>query len=153
MHVLFVCLGNICRSPMAEGLFRHVAQERALEVVVESAGTSSWHIGDPPDSRGQATMRSRGIDISAQQARQVSPEDFTRFDLILAMDLANHSKLSNMAGPAHGQKVKLFLEFAPGTDETEVPDPYYGGEDGFEHVLSLLQAASEGLADHIQRKT
>lgn len=152
MHVLFVCLGNICRSPMAEGLFRHVAQERDLEVVVESAGTSGWHIGDPPDSRGQATMRSRGIDISAQQARQVSAEDFDRFDVIVAMDNANRDKLTVLAGPGRSDKVKLFLEFAPGRTETEVPDPYYGGEDGFEHVYSLLYEASQGLADHIQRK-
>ncbi len=152
MKILFVCLGNICRSPMAEGLFRHVAKSHDVEVHVDSAGTGGWHIGDAPDPRGQATLRSRGIDISTQQARQVEDTDFDTFDLVVAMDRRNHDALSALAGPARASKVKLFLEFAPHLDETEVPDPYYGGEDGFEHVYSLLHHASEGLIGHIQRK-
>ena len=151
MQILFVCLGNICRSPMAEGLFRHVAQSRNLEVFVDSAGTGGWHVGDAPDPRGQATMRAHGIDTSGQQARQVSEQDFDVFDLVIAMDRRNHDSLTRLAGPARANKVKLFLEFAPGLGETEVPDPYYSGEDGFEHVYTLLHHASEGLADHIQR--
>ncbi len=151
MHILFVCLGNICRSPMAEGLFRHVAQERDLNVTIDSAGTGGWHTGDAPDSRGQATLRSRGIDISSLQARQVRSEDFETFDLVLAMDQRNFKDLVQVAGPERAAKVKLFLEFAPDLQETEIPDPYYGGEDGFERVFSMLHQASAGLADHVQR--
>lgn len=151
MRILFVCLGNICRSPMAEGLFAHVAADRGLEVDVDSAGTGGWHVGDAPDTRGQATLRTRGIDISGQKARQVEEADFERFDLVLAMDQRNHDHLAHLAGPGRAHKVKLFLEFASGVTEREVPDPYYGGEDGFEHVFTLLHQASTGLADHIQR--
>ncbi len=136
---------------MAEGLFRHVAETKGLKVVVDSAGTGGWHVGDAPDPRGQATMRAHGIDTSAQQARQVDEKDFDSFDLVLAMDQRNHDTLTRLAGPDRAGKVKLFLEFAPGRAETEVPDPYYGGEDGFEHVFTLLHHASEGLADFIQR--
>ncbi|MEM8686808.1 MAG: low molecular weight protein-tyrosine-phosphatase [Pseudomonadota bacterium] len=151
MHILFVCLGNICRSPMAEGLFRHVAETQGLNVVVDSAGCGAWHEGEAPDERGQATLRSRGIDISDQKARQVEAVDFETFDLVIAMDNRNHDHLTRLAGPARAGKVKMFLEFAASAGETEVPDPYYGGRDGFEHVFALLQQASEGLADHIQR--
>lgn len=151
MHILFVCLGNICRSPMAEGLFRHVAETKGLDVVVDSAGCGAWHEGEAPDARGQATLSSRGIDISGQQARQVEDSDFEAFDLVLAMDNRNHDHLTQLAGPERADKVKLFLEYAAGASQTEVPDPYYGGPDGFEHVFALLQQASEGLADHIQR--
>lgn len=151
MQILFVCLGNICRSPMAEGLFRHVAETKGLSVVVDSAGTGGWHVGDAPDPRGQATMRAHGIDTSGQQARQVREEDFETFDLVLAMDQRNHDSLTQLAGPGRTDKIRLFLEFASERSETEVPDPYYGGEDGFEHVFTLLQHASEGLAEHIQR--
>ncbi len=151
MQILFVCLGNICRSPMAEGLFRHVAEDRGLEVGVDSAGTGGWHVGDEPDARGQATLRARGIDISSLKARQVEEADFERFDLVLAMDRRNHGHLTQLAGPDQAHKVKLFLEFASGLAEQEIPDPYYGGEDGFERVFALLHHASDGLADHIQR--
>ncbi|MCP5083731.1 MAG: low molecular weight phosphotyrosine protein phosphatase [Alphaproteobacteria bacterium] len=144
MQILFVCLGNICRSPMAEGLFRHVAESRDLKVVVDSAGTSGWHVGDAPDPRGQATMRAHGIDTSAQHARQVNEEDFNKFDLVLAMDRRNHDSLTRLAGPGRASKVRLFLEFAPGRGDTEVPDPYYGGEDGFEHVSRYCITPARG---------
>ena len=147
--ILFVCLGNICRSPMAEGVFRHVADSRGLSFDIDSAGTSSWHIGNPPDERAQRATAERGIDISGLQARQVSPDDFGRFDLVIAMDDANLAKLRSQApGDAH-DRICLFLDFASGISVREVPDPYYGGEEGFDHVLDLIEAAARGLADHI----
>lgn len=136
---------------MAEGLFRKVAETKGLKVVVDSAGTSAWHVGEAPDERGQDTMRAHGIDISTQKARQVDEKDFNNFDLIVAMDQRNSDSLMRLAGPERADKVKLFLEFAPELGESEVPDPYYGGEDGFERVFTLLQQASEGLASHVQR--
>lgn len=151
-RILFVCLGNICRSPMAEGAFRHLVRSEGLEHLVEidSAGTGAWHAGEAPDSRARQTARMRGIDISGLRARQVEREDFERFDLLLAMDMENHMQLTHLAPPHRKHKIRLFLEYAPQQPEREVPDPYYGGPDGFEQVLDLVQAASRGLLAEIR---
>jgi low molecular weight protein-tyrosine phosphatase len=149
--IMFVCLGNICRSAMAEGSLRHLAEQQGVEHLVEiaSAGTGDWHVGEPPDARATATALHRGIDISMQQAQKVKPEDFEYYDYLLAMDQENHMNLSRMAPAHHKHKVQLFLKYAPDQPEREVPDPYYGGDQGFEHVLNLVQAASRGLLDEI----
>ena len=150
-RVLFVCLGNICRSPMAEGVFRQVAARRGMlpPLEIDSAGTGSWHVGNPPDGRAQAAAAARGIDISTQRARRVAAGDFDAFDLIVAMDRSNLANLKDLAPEAHRGKVRLFLEFADGVDTSEVPDPYYGGADGFAHALDLIEAAAHGLAEYI----
>ncbi len=151
IRVLFVCLGNICRSPMAEGAFRHLAEQMGKDHLLEidSAGTGAWHVGEPPDRRATATALQRGIDISQQRARKVKPDDFEHFDHIIAMDQENHLNLMRMAPPGHQHKIRLFLSHAPQQPEQEVPDPYYGGEQGFEHALDLVQAASRGLLNDI----
>jgi len=151
MRILFVCLGNICRSPMAEGVFRAEAERRGLQVEVDSAGTSAWHVGEAPDPRARAAAASIGVDISALRGRQAKAADMERFDLILAMDRENLEALRRLAGPEHAHKVRLFLDFARSHEEDEVPDPYYGGEEGFAHVLALLRDAARGLADHIEK--
>ena len=149
--ILFVCLGNICRSPMAEGTFRHLVEEQGLEHLMEidSAGTGAWHVGNPPDHRATATAAQRDIDLSLQRARKVRGEDFEYYDHILAMDDENHDNLMRMSPSEHQHKVRLFLSLAPELHEREVPDPYYGGDQGFEHALDLVQAASRGLLDEI----
>jgi protein-tyrosine phosphatase len=152
MKVLFVCLGNICRSPTAEAVFRAVAAREApqLQLEIDSAGTAGYHVGAPPDSRTlQAALR-RGYDMSAQRARVVEPGDFTRFDLILAMDRHNLEVLQRRAPAAARERIRLFLEFAPDADTTEVPDPYYGGANGFEEVLDLVEAAAYGLLQYMK---
>ncbi len=153
VQVLFVCLGNICRSPTAEGVFRGRVEQAGLtdDITVDSAGTGGWHIGDPPDSRAQAAARARGYDLSRQRARQVRAADFDRFDYVIAMDRRNHADLAMLAGSAGQERIHLFLDFAPATGVTEVPDPYYGGGDGFAQVLDLVEAASAGLLDDIRR--
>lgn len=146
MRVLFVCLGNICRSPTAEGVLRHQLTEAGLAEVIEvaSAGTGDWHVGNPPDNRTRRAAQLRGYDLSAQRAQQVSVEDFNRYDLILAMDKSNLSNLQAMR-PGHASaELDLFLRRYEGALD-EVPDPYYGGEQGFEHVLDLIEAACRGL--------
>jgi protein-tyrosine phosphatase len=154
VKILFVCLGNICRSPTAEGVFRAVAARDApdLGVEVDSAGTAGYHIGDPPDPRTRQAASRRGYDLSALRARVVEPRDFEEFDLILAMDRENLQALHHLA-PAHARdRVRLFLEFAPGATVTEVPDPYYGGPNGFEAVLDLVEQVSQGLLQHLRRR-
>ncbi len=135
---------------MAEGVFRDTtaALGMADRVHIDSAGTGSWHASDPPDPRAGQAAAARGIDISGQRARQIAQRDFDDFDLIVAMDAANRTNLQRMA-PGHHDKIVLFLDFADGVPETEVPDPYYGGEDGFGHALDLITAAANGLARHI----
>jgi len=152
VKVLFVCLGNICRSPTAEGVFRDLVESEGLadRIGVDSAGTGAWHIGQPPDSRAQAAARRRGIDLSRQRARQVRADDFSRFDYVIGMDRSNHADLAMMAGPDGRDRLHMFMEFAPEAGVREVPDPYYGG--GFEEVLDLIQAASAGLLADIRRK-
>ena len=151
-RILFVCLGNICRSPMAEGVFRKVVEGAGLldHLVIDSAGTGSWHVGDPPDPRAQAAAVARGIDISGLRARQVSARDFDNFDLLLAMDQSNYNDLTALAESEHADRVRLFLDYAPDLVLREVPDPYYGGKDGFADVLNLVQLASEGLLGELR---
>ncbi len=145
--VLFVCTGNICRSPTAEGVFRHFVQVAGLadQFQIESAGTSSAHVGEPPDSRSQRAARQRGYDLSAQRARQVQRDDFHRFDLILAMDAGHLRQLQRMAPKGSPAKLALFLDYAPNQPVRDVPDPYYGGPDGFSQVLDLIEAGAEGV--------
>jgi protein-tyrosine phosphatase len=153
MKVLFVCYGNICRSPTAEGVFRHLLAQEApdLRVEVDSAGTAGYHIDHPPDLRSQRAAYARGIDLSGLRARQVTAEDFLRFDLILAMDRDNLQELEAMRPAESRARVRLFLEYAPELGRTEVPDPYYGDARGFEEVLNLSAAASRGLIAALQK--
>ncbi len=150
--LLFVCMGNICRSPTAEGVFRKVWLERApeLKLRIDSAGTHAYHIGEPPDPRAQRAAARRGVDLSGQRARRVHAPDFERFDLVLAMDLLNLELMREIAPPAHHPRIRLMMEFAPHLGRTEVPDPYYGGANGFEHVLDLVEESSIGLLEHVR---
>ena len=141
--VLFVCLGNICRSPTATGVFRKRAAEAGLDVRADGAGTGAYHVGEPPDRRARDEAAGRGYDISDLRARRVTALDFGRYDLILAMDQANLSALERIR-PAHSRaKLRLFLDYAPDQPLREVPDPYY--EDGFDIVLDLIEEAADGL--------
>jgi protein-tyrosine phosphatase len=146
--VLFVCMGNICRSPTAEGVFRHHVNERGLgdRIVADSAGTHAYHVGEPPDRRAIAAAERRGISLAEISARRVSDSDFEEFDHIIAMDEGNLQHLLDQAPEEHRPKVQLFLSFAS-VDETEVPDPYYGGTAGFERALDLIDEASRGLLE------
>ena len=146
-RVLFVCLGNICRSPTAEAVFRDLLRRERVEHAFEadSAGTHAYHVGSAPDARTVAAARRRGIDMSALRARIVEPVDFERFELLLAMDEQNYRHLLAMAPPGRRDRVRLFLEFAPEQERREVPDPYYGGATGFEDVLDLVEEAARGL--------
>jgi len=151
--VLFVCLGNICRSPTAEGVFRHLLEQEApgLKVEVDSAGTADYHIGEPPDLRSQRAAARRGIDLGGLRARQVTRADFARFDLILAMDRGNLLELEAMRPKNARARLQLFLEYAPDSARLEVPDPYYGDASAFEDVLDLSAAASRGLLADLQK--
>lgn len=146
-RILFVCLGNICRSPTAEGVFRAKAASAGLSVEVDSAGTGDWHAGEPPDERAIEHAALRGYAIADQRARQVTPEDFIRFDKVLAMDASNLDRLAPLRPAWRPSAVtpELFMAYAPQLNVREVPDPYFGGQDGFELVLDLLEAASDGL--------
>ena len=150
--VLFVCLGNICRSPTAHGVFRDLVVQENLHdrIVVDSAGTGDWHIGHKPDQRATKTAATRGFDLSDLRARQVEPTDFSRFDFILAMDEQNLRDLHALAPADYPGKLCLFLDFAEKYSEREVPDPYYGGEQGFEQVLDMVEDAAKGLLTHIR---
>ena len=154
INVLFVCMGNICRSPTSEGLFQHLVTEAGLldKITIDSAGTHAYHVGNPPDTRATAAAKLRGIDLTSQRARQVCENDFTNFDYILAMDNSNHADLSQLCPAGEEHRLHLFLDFAPQTQTQEVPDPYYGGEQGFEHVLDLVEQAAAGLLEDIKKK-
>ena len=154
VKVLFVCMGTICRSPTAHGVFRKLLQNEGLVGVVEidSAGTHGYHAGEPPDRRAQETAERRGIDLSDLRARQVEPDDFSCFDYVLAMDQDNYHSLSRICPPGYERKLMLFLDFAPHLRVREVPDPYYGGATGFERVFDMVEAASEGLVADIRRR-
>jgi protein-tyrosine phosphatase len=152
--ICFVCLGNICRSPTAEGVMRDQVEGAGLadRVDIDSAGTGDWHVGEPPDTRAQAAARSRGYDLSALRARQVSEADFERFDLLLAMDEANLAELRRRCPPQHRDKVRLLMEFARGASLTEVADPYFGGAQGFEQVLDQCEDACRGLLETLRER-
>jgi protein-tyrosine phosphatase len=152
IRILFVCTGNICRSPMAQGVFEDAARREGLadEITVDSAGTHGFYtVGEPPDPRAQESVLSRGIDISVQRARLLDPEDCERFDYILTMDEHNYRTVSSLC--MGGSIVKRFLDYASGP-ETEVPDPYGGGPGNFEHVLDLIEDAAEGLLGDIRAR-
>ena len=146
-RVLFVCMGNICRSPTAEAVVRELARREAAELPLEldSAGTHGYHVGDPPDERAIEAARRRGIDMSRLRARKVEAADFERFDLVLAMDEEVYGRLRGIAPRAGAGRLRMFLEFAPELGRRDVPDPYYGGAAGFEEVLDLVEAGARGL--------
>jgi protein-tyrosine phosphatase len=146
-RLLFVCLGNICRSPMAEGAFRRAAVEEGVldRFEIGSAGLGDWHVGQAPDDRAQKAARQRGIDISGQSARQIAREDFVRFDLLLAMDGSNYDDLAELAPRNAKHKIRRFLDFAPHAGTKDVPDPFFGEAEGFDHALDLIEEAARGL--------
>ena len=154
VRVLFVCMGNICRSPTAEGVFRYYVERAGLShlIVVDSAGTLDYHTGDPPDVRAQRAAERRGYDLSRLRARQVKVQDFEGFDYVLAMDRDNLTQLQRLSSLEHRKKVQLFLDYATQRASREVPDPYYGNEAGFELVLDMAEDASQGLLAHIQKR-
>lgn len=151
MRVLLVCMGNICRSPTAEGVVRKYVENAGLlhSVDVDSAGTHAYHVGEPPDQRSQKAAAKRGYDLSKLRARRVEAGDFLRFDLILAMDRDNLSMLMDACPVEERYRIKLFLEYAENLSEKEVPDPYYGGPAGFERVLDLIEAGASGLVKNL----
>jgi len=151
MRILMVCTGNICRSPAAEGVFREFLKRNFLEnsVQVDSAGTHDYHVGERPDPRAIEHARRRGYHISGLRARQIGMRDFEKFDLLLAMDRGHLEILEHLSPPQHRHKLRLFLDFAE-LPEKEVPDPYYGGPEGFERLLDLVEAASRGLLDQVR---
>lgn len=152
VRVLFVCMGNICRSPTAEGVFQALIEREQLtaKIQIDSAGTHAYHIGNPPDARSQQAAQRRGVDLSRQRARQVRHEDFLEFDYVLAMDHSNYEDLLELCHPDYESRLRLFLDFAPQQKERDVPDPYYGGAQGFERVLDLIEQASIGLLAEIR---
>jgi protein-tyrosine phosphatase len=154
VRVLFVCMGNICRSPTAHGVFRSLVQQRDLEAAIDidSAGTHAYHVGEPPDRRAQSTALQRGIDLSDLRARPVSSKDFTAFDYILAMDQDNYAILVELSPEEARHKIHLFMNFAPQLKRREVPDPYYGGIKGFENVFDMIDYAAKGLLADIEQR-
>jgi protein-tyrosine phosphatase len=154
VKVLFVCMGNICRSPTAHGVFEHMLKEQGMvaDIEVDSCGTHAYHIGKGPDPRSQQVAEQRGFSLQHLRARRVEMSDFEYFDYILAMDRENLSILESMTPSQHAGKLQLFLDFAPSRSESEVPDPYYGGPKGFDIVLDMIEEASQGLLDDIQQR-
>ena len=156
VRVLFVCLGNICRSPTAEGVFRKLVREHDLGhgIFADSAGTHAYHIDEPPDRRAQQAAAKRGIDLSGMRGRKATPQDIQDFDYVLAMDWENYHNLLHIAGKLQESRdnIKLLLQYSEKFDEDEVPDPYYGGAKGFEHVLDMIEDASLGLLAEIRRR-
>lgn len=154
VSVVFVCMGNICRSPTAEAVFRRYVENAGLagDILIDSAGTHDYHIGEAPDLRARQAAQQRGYDMSGLRGRQVEEGDFHRFDYVLVMDKANLAILQRLAPPAGKAQLQLFLEYARHHAEREVPDPYYGGADGFERVLDMVEDAAEGLLLHIYQQ-
>jgi protein-tyrosine phosphatase len=156
VKVLFVCMGNICRSPTAHGVFRRLVEEAGLHehIEIDSAGTHAYHVGEPPDTRAQETARRRGIDLSDLRARRAAPEDFLEYDYVLAMDQENYHALSAICpeGRDLEKRLTLLMDYAPGARLREVPDPYYGGAGGFESVFDMVEEAAQGLLESIRRR-
>jgi protein-tyrosine phosphatase len=154
VKVLFVCMGNICRSPTAEGVFRKLVREAGLtdKVKIASAGTHNYHVGEPPDTRAQEAARRRGVDLSEQRACHATAEHIRDFDYVLAMDLENYEDLLDICPEDCQDKIRLLLEFAPDRPEREVPDPYFGGAAGFDRVLDMVEEAARGLLNDIQKR-
>jgi protein-tyrosine phosphatase len=154
IKVLFVCMGNICRSPSAEAVFRHYVENAGLSenILVDSAGTHDYHVGDPPDSRAQHAAQQRGYDMSKLRGRQVGEGDFRRFDYVLAMDRANLAILQRITPQDSVTEARLFLDYARHHTERELPDPYFGGADGFERVLDMVEDAAQGLLEEIRQQ-
>lgn len=152
VRVLFVCMGNICRSPTAHGVFRNIVAEAGLadRIEVDSAGTHAYHVGEPPDARAMSTARKRGVDLSDLRARSASRSDFENFDYVLAMDRENLEVLRRLCPRGQEEKLRLFLDFAPDLGRREVPDPYYGGAMGFERVFDMVEEAARGLLEEIR---
>lgn len=149
--VLFVCLGNICRSPLAEGVFRSLVAREGFDVDIDSAGTGDWHVGNPPDRRAQAIAARHGVDIAHLRARLVTPDDFRRFTHIVAMDASNLANLEAMR-PADGTaELARLMDYAVEEGMTDVPDPYYGGPEGFDETYRLVEAGARGLLNHLRR--
>lgn len=154
IKVLFVCMGNICRSPTAHGVFRQLVRQAGLEgqIEIDSAGTHGYHVGNPPDERAWATALGRGVDIGDLRARHAGVEDFLHYDYILAMDQDNYRSLSRICPPGMKTKLMLLMDFAPELRRREVPDPYYGGQRGFDQVFDLVEAAARGLLSELTRR-
>ncbi len=152
IRVLMCCMGNICRSPTAQGVFLKLLENEGLtdRIEVDSAGTHAYHVQEPPDRRAQEAALRRNVNLSGQRARKAVSEDFLEFDYIIAMDESNYADLSAIAPEEHLQKLKMFLDYAPQLKIREVPDPYYGGQNGFEKVLDMVEVASKGLLDEIK---
>jgi len=153
VKVLFVCMGNICRSPSAEGVFKKLINEQQLEksFAIDSAGTHAYHIGDAPDLRSQKAAKERNVDLSNIRARKFIMGDFEDFDYLLAMDADNHAIMMQACPQEHQHKIRLFLEYAPHLETNEVPDPYYGGTYGFEKVLDLIEEASTSFLEQLKK--
>ena len=154
VSVLFVCMGNICRSPTAEGVFRHLVRQEKLEdvILIDSAGTHAYHVGNPPDNRALVVGERRGIELHDLRARRVSPEDFDLFDYVLAMDQDNYENLSAICPSGYETRLRMFMDYAPHLQIPEVPDPYYGGASGFERVFDMVEEAAKGLLEEIRSK-
>ena len=152
VSVLFVCLGNICRSPTAEGVFRDLVEREGLsgQITIDSAGTHAYHVGEQPDRRAQAEAQRRGIDISSLRGRQARAQDFQTFDYVLAMDRSNHDNLMSICPLGAEDRLSMFLDFAPDLERREVPDPYYDG--GFNKVYDMIEQAAQGLLADIRAK-
>jgi protein-tyrosine phosphatase len=154
VSVLFICMGNICRSPTAQGVFRGLVQEAGLAdlIQIDSAGTHAYHLDKAPDPRAQETARRRGLDLSDLRARLAEPEDFDRFDYVVAMDQDNFHSLLELCTREQESKIHLLMDFAPELRVREVPDPYYGADRGFEQVFDMVEAAAAGLLEYIRRR-
>ncbi len=154
VRVLFVCMGNICRSPMSQGVFERLVEQAGLadRIEVDSAGTHAYHVGKPPDPRAQEAARARGYALHAQRARHVQPEDFQRADYVIAMDRDNLAALQEICPPQLQGRIRLFMEFSELYRGQDVPDPYYGGTRGFERVLDMVEEAAQGLLNEIRRR-
>ncbi len=156
LRVLFVCTGNICRSPTAEGVMRALVEDRGLaaQIEIDSAGIGGWHVGEPPDERSQETARRRGVEIGTQRARTVRPGDFEHFDLIIAMDGGHYRSLAGACPDGRHDRIRMFMDYAPDYGIEDVPDPYYGAGDGFERVFDMIEAGAAAIlaeieADHL----